>query len=657
MKKERLKISELNEVLSSTDKIHQAISAYNIGIFNIVEIKNAEIQMDRTLSGNFENIHFIDCNINGERGINFADLNVDLLTFDNCSFLHTVQLETFSGALYVNNCKFHTFFEIKNISTDKIFKIQNSIFDEKVNISESINFRGFEIEGNKFHENVTFQGEKIEFITLKKNDFFGKLILGNPVYSMYYPQSKGKTEIDRINIDSGDFYSDLIINDLIVNHRIWLVNSEINIQTLKVRSSIFNNKFAIAHCKINTVIIYGGIFKDSFITNFAKIDDLYISGGNFQSILIKEGSLNKLDITDNHEVDNLGFSEKSLTISELIIQQANPVKINIRKNPIKDSSLTLKSLVFKDFIFHNNSAIRVYDLDIQRAYFNYFINLGNIYFTNVLVGNKNTVEEAEENQDAGKHSGLIILNSDLGKTSFINCKNSADNPSFYFGESNMSSAYFTNEQILLNPTFIESESLDKFRVIDSGIVQLQQKEGLYNQLKKLHENSGDLITALSYRAKSYKVRRKIIFEKLKNRQSFYSKKGRNNNEYFRDLYDYIVLTINQWSNNHGVSWKRAFLFLVIFTGGLYYRYCYLSGLRLGSWSNLEERALFWEVVSYMGDFLTPLSKEDTYLKFYPEQMASSISFPKARIFGQFSRIVIAFFIYQLIQAFRKLGKK
>ncbi len=88
---------------------------------------------------------------------------------------------------------------------------------------------------------------------------------------------------------------------------------------------------------------------------------------------------------------------------------------------------------------------------------------------------------------------------------------------------------------------------------------------------------------------------------------------------------------------------------------LYWYYCYLAGFSCGEFKNREHINTFWNLLSYSGDFLNPIPKDDTYLKFYPKD--AHVNFPIARIWSFISRLLIAFFAYQGIQAFRKHGKK
>jgi len=113
-----------------------------------------------------------------------------------------------------------------------------------------------------------------------------------------------------------------------------------------------------------------------------------------------------------------------------------------------------------------------------------------------------------------------------------------------------------------------------------------------------------------------------------------------------------MLRLNKYSTNYGNDWllgaKRTFWAVVI----CYSVFCLCQGIifniELKSMGNLIE---FARIVSYAPYYLNPLRDLDSVAPIDEKDIN-----PLARIWDFISRIIVAYFAYQTIQAFRKLGK-
>lgn len=113
-----------------------------------------------------------------------------------------------------------------------------------------------------------------------------------------------------------------------------------------------------------------------------------------------------------------------------------------------------------------------------------------------------------------------------------------------------------------------------------------------------------------------------------------------------DFGDRIVLYLSRVSTNFGQSWLQGFGTAVVSGIITYTIYCWSLGFRIGSdWS------LFWKLSSYFLEYLNPLHRAD----FITEDLEVKRN-GWSITWDNLSRIINGFFVYQMVQAFRKFGK-
>ncbi len=608
-----------------------------------------------------------------------GDAHFTSIEFQNCEFFIDLKFESCSGILIFQGSIFNekfVFYECFNNDSLRFFQckfIKELVFENNKQTYISL----LEFNESDFKGEVILNGNFPGSIILSRNTFQNNLVLGDIIGS----RSSSKNRISNFELIEikSDIKGVLIINKAIINEKFWIVSEGSHINRVEIKESIFKDEIAFAHINIKTITIYGGRFFGDFKTNFANIKELYISGGRFSNIEIKEGYLEKFHISSFHEVDNLKISERTLFVKNLNISQSNPIKILVRKNTqfyITEASLfnwsAIKSVSFENASLHKDSVVQLYDLELREIKFSYYLNLGSIVFNNI---------EFHSRGIKHKKFKLSIVNSDLGKTSFIDCKSAFPMfDKFEFSNSRLMDSFFSNDILPENISYPEDKLFRNNSILGRSVRISEQKEILYNQLKKLSENKSDTSNAIFYKSKSQDAKRRILTNKLFGiinsgiRPSFLPKSlGKYFNillfplfiiftlveciflkEKRRDFFEWITLTINQISNNHGSSWQRGTLVTILVIFGLFSFYIKLSGFEIGDWHKQEDKNLFFNLFSYVGEFLNPIPREDMFKKFHPENQ--NIDFPIARLFGVFSRIVISFFIYQTIQAFRRFGK-
>lgn len=390
-----------------------------------------------------------------------------------------------------------------------------------------------------------------------------------------------------------------------------------------------------------------------------QIEDFRIRNcilGDF--VFLKNEIKVSIEITDNTKILNL-------TINELAIKRINFRHCFIQNFSWQHDSLSIisfayckienfnlhESILFKDSVFQIiNTAI--YYLKISR-----FVNTSTLIFSGIFPLKKYSrfiTRTSENNQILpetnffevseilhyelysfdfqfetfqGEKPIIYLASSDLGKTSFINCQFDRFSR-FYYYNSKMLEVFVSGTQFP-----------DEIHIPDGSDVDTknEQKRIAYGQFKKIYDNRGDNVSASEFLAlelNSYKadLERKNI------------KWG-----------ERINLYLNKFSSDYGNDWVRAVFVTTGATLFCFWIYCLLLGYGIGDDS---EKA--FELLSFAPEFLNPLRKAD----FLKDNKGDYLIVPEssgikglARFWDYFSRIVIAYFVYQTIQAFRRFGKK
>ena len=279
----------------------------------------------------------------------------------------------------------------------------------------------------------------------------------------------------------------------------------------------------------------------------------------------------------------------------------------------------LPDLIFENCDIPAGTLIKISALPIENISFTNSVNFGNIVFSGVK-GTKNK---------ATQQSTLKINNSDLGKTTFIDCD--FEEMELDFRSSKITEVFLAGTKM---PLEIKKEHNAK-----KEQTNLDQQRLGYGQLKKIYENRGDTVSANDYFAKEMNV----VYSQTS--WKFFGEK--------------FMLFLNQKSSNHGTSWTKAFWATMIVASVFFMFYAFSIGLSCGNLLELktENWNLFFNYCSYFLEFINPIHKAN----FIVEDMnKNGNDFVKtsnlSRVIENLARIFITYFIYQLIQAFRKHKK-
>lgn len=175
----------------------------------------------------------------------------------------------------------------------------------------------------------------------------------------------------------------------------------------------------------------------------------------------------------------------------------------------------------------------------------------------------------------------------------------------------------------------DSISFDNFKSLENVHYPENLKENFYKdqyetflQLKNALEKSGNIYEAQKLQAISFEALRKV-----------------------KDIsfWDKFILCLNDFSNQHGLSIYRPLKWFLIFSIILYLIYLY-SLQRL-----LNNNGYDWNLIGYYFSFIDFTHRADFLVE--KEEFTSA-----SLIIDFINKLIIGYFIYQFIAAFRKYGK-
>lgn len=379
----------------------------------------------------------------------------------------------------------------------------------------------------------------------------------------------------------------------------------------------------------------------SFDIDNSKILSLYINeGSRLQKMRVWHTMLQRIEASDGSFIGHVEC--------QFILQE--PVRL-LFKNSI------CGHLDFDDSVFPEFTTLSVLDCEINRISLNNFCNYGTVFFSGLKPLKKwedfkkdedgnidfNDGEyEFEEINDPEKFpSTLRLTDSDLGKMQFINC-DLRQFERFEFSNTKMLEVFVAGSHMPEDKAFcLPNDEQNPIKIV-------KQKRLTYGQIKKIYEARGNMAGSLRYLAYEMEAYR----EQLK-MEGWWKNRG-----------ELFMLWMNKISTNYGTSWQRGLRTTAIGMIVFYSVFCLLLGFVPGT-----DISKFIKVASFAPQYLNPFRDADSvipsnYLPFLDvcgnrydiDEDNNPILPPFARLWDYLSRIFIAYFVYQTIQAFRKLGK-
>ena len=541
-----------------------------------------------------------------------ADIIATGLILENCIFKEPVSFENIdlNCGIKFNNCKFE-----KSLS---INACRSKNYDSKFNFNTyHIEFKKTEIQNLYFiGQNVIERGiriyEKSKITRLRVES------LHSSMGSFSINDSLIEKQLDFSNVNLNQDLS--IRGNSIVNSMIRFEN--VFSQSISLTESTFNDNFHIWAGRIKNLTLNDGIFKEDFsITAVPILNMTTIIGTEFKKSIIfklqdntnnKTGLLNEIYLKAGKFNERFIVNGNNETIKELTINCSQQLSGDIYFNSCSIS----KTIISGD----NYNANIVFN----HCKFNNF-SFENFY-------NYSTLSIISAKSD-GENSELSIQNSSLGTSNFFNTLFNS------FNKINIYNSVLT-DIVTVNVKWFDDDNLNiKEKEIPSDYTQ---KKEIYRQIKFVLERQGDKISSLKFKSLEMKAYKNELFSGV--------------NKYLRIFNgNRFTLWVGQ-TNNFGQSWTKPALLATAF--GVFFQLLIIIGIsdKLHFKFNLSKESFNITVKEYCNYFntLPQLMNPVHYLtRIFPN--IENISFT-VYFLDYFLKIILAFFIFQIISAFRKYMK-
>ncbi len=543
--------------------------------------------------------------------------------------------------------------DAKIITVDFMTKsICNCVFDEEVVFKNFDTALLLRIENCVFNKEVRFENFKSKNKTIRfYNSEILELHFDNCNISILSIADTKKTEsiVNEINFNESK------INNLeIVSKKIRRVtflsqkNEYLNIYGfLRLENTDILNWFWVENVEIIDLGFYKGEFNNSW-----DLKEVIIRNLSFNEVLVKkEMSLHNQDNIQNIRIENSEFKKDFGIRTKIRTENEEDIKaldsLSLSKCKFEGEFL-VKDVILNNLEINASSKLtgnyKFRDSDISLLTLNGTENKANLTFDQCRF-NKVKFDQFRTDEDLvfsgvrsyGVDSEFTIKGSRLGKTLFSNVHLES------FNKINIEGSMIQE----INTTGIEWFHDTQLNIVENKKAEDWKKDReVFRQIKQSLEKQGSNIDALTFKA--YEMN---AYKKEKGGETKSWKWSTKINNSVRIFGDNLILVAG-WTNDFGLSWTRAL--------GLAILSCILFFVIL-SLTLMPKVHFQWSINPYdlryfdsLPNLFNPvLSIDKVFIVKNPEDI--EIGF-EANLFFLLHRIVLSFFIFQIISAFRKYVK-
>lgn len=508
------------------------------------------------------------------------------------------------------NCVFKKSFLINNCSATET--------DDKFNFDNyHLEFINTTIEGLYFNGNNNID----RGIRIKENSIINKIQVKSLICKM------GSFTINNCTVNTlFDIAQSKIQNDISIRGSS-TINAKIRFESIEVGSfvftdSTFNKDVHIWSGNVNSLTFNDGIFNDDLhITAVPICDYLTIIGTEFKKSIVfklwdqanqKQGKLYKIYLSSSKFGKQFAIDGSGYEVDKLEIDTSKQLEgaLYFNSTNIKQAKIWGDNYNCNIVFNHTNFNELIFD-----SFYNYS-TLSIISSTSF-----------------GENSSLTIAHSNLGKTQIFNMDLNT------FDKTTILNSVII-DIITANVKWFEDNKLNP--ETSASLEILEQKKEIYRQLKFALDKQGNRISSLRFKALEIKTYKKETFIKIKWYQRIFN-------------VDRFVLWVGQ-SNDYGLNWFKPVLFAIGFS--VFFHFLIIVGIsdELSYFPNLTLESIDKTCNIYQDNFksLPQLMNPTHYLeRVYPDNKNLNFS---VYFLDYLLKLVLAFFIFQIISAFRKYIK-
>lgn len=539
------------------------------------------------------------------------DLEAVGVVVKNCVFKNHVYFENVDLKYGINfiNCKFEKVLSFENCRANQYDQVYNYY-------GYHIEFYNTEIKDLSFiGNNQIDRGVKIYNKSLIGNLEVRSLISNNGSFSIL-----NSTVETRFDISQGRFFSIDVRENSLLKSKVRFEN--VMSGSITFTESLFEKDIHIWAGQVGSFTFNDGVFNDDLNIKAVPIrGSLSIIGAQFKKTVEftlndttneKIGSFNNVYIKSNKFGEQLIIDGANTPINDFSVDFSKQLEGSIYINSCKILTTKLSGDNYSGNLVFNNCCFNKFSFDLLYNY------------STISLISVGSFDEKPE---------FAIINSNLGKTHFFNIN-------FNTFDSIIISNSILTEIVTANIKWFEPEIINSIGL--PSAFEYSEKREIYRQLKYTLEKQGDRINSLRFKSLEMKAYKQESFAKCKWYLRLFSN-------------DRFILCLGE-TNNFGLNWWKPVLLLLGFCLLFYFLivvgisekldYCFYFNL-----NSLKNTVNEFCKFSYtFPQLLNPIHDID---KIYKKDYNFGFG---VYILDYTLKLFIAFFIYQIISAFRKFMK-
>lgn len=582
-----------------------------------------------------------------------VDYKAKFIHFKQCKFQDMLLLKgaKLSNGLVFEDCEFYGTVMFKDIVVDQYDQVltpdpesilfNNSLFKRVVIFAGTTQLdRGLVFEGCTFMEGVSID----RIVT--NND--GLAIIKCTVFQL-------------MDVLDCDFSGDLFFSENTINSTQHI--SSVKANRLAFRKSTHNAGLWVESCKLPDGIVFNdGTFKEDVVFSLNETEQygLSVIGSVFEKTFVVNHHKGKLKpeigITsyyfDSGKFLN-GIFVRGIADLAVNFPKVNQIELNI-------SPLMAGNIMFTDLdvgiinISGYNTAAKITfkHLEVRQIKATGLINESGLIFSDIIASRREWI--GKWNDNLGITNTVYIDDSNFGKAQFFQVDlRSFDRIVFgntilteiatsnvkWFEPVQLADGTISTAQSTLKTAIKEKDPVVVKQARESLIRELNSRREIYRQLKYAAQKQGDIPLSHEFQRQEMEYYKEIT-----------------RHERPRKWSEFIIMYTSQ-SNNFGQSWMRAFFGLIIFSLLSYAPVGWLTSDRL----DYTKFATTFDDLMFNVSVLV-LNLKTWLVLLNPTHRIKDITesidkFPPiVYFFDLISRVVISYFIFQMVSAFRKFNK-
>lgn len=551
-----------------------------------------------------------------------------------CDNIYVSKNSKVNGIIVLGNSKIEDI-AIYGNSTSGIIKVEDNSECGDISILDESKCNSINIDNSKGKDLTINSSQCKRIIIMKYGSCEGIIVSENRLATSI--KISNDSNCESIIIDNNSKCRNLILDKTSQSTIIW-INNNSYVSEIKIDNNSQCGDIRIHDSQVSRMEVCQNFC--SVLLHNATVPLMLFSDCHLHQLSWKAGTKGELYI-DNSFINHLNLFKTALLkdavvsiinsklyiaqLQELLIQgQLILRNIDSIENPFEWNPLIIKHVEDENIKDNNNQLISRTDVEKKRL-----LALQKDYYYEQLTELNINPEFSER-----KKPLFRIANSSLGKTEITGSDLSVFNVEYR--DSKLLDAFISGTKLPKEKIGIYNKSPNS-KLPDR--VFFEQKVSIYNQLKKIYDNQGDIVESTWYHSKAMDNQERIL--KLERK----IKTGKTWLKRTSEWFELKGFQLNNFSNNHGENWSRALLFIFLFSL-LSYSIYYMCIFYKDPFS-------FSGTYNFIGDyfsFLDPLHKID----FLVEKKYVNAG---AKITDFFGRLLIGYGIFQLISAYRRHGRK